>query len=102
VDGDKGGALAANNWCVARPRVQNKKGGSIAASALNSLAILLGLKDAALVFADDDSAGIEGGLENRKGFAWLGVSAHEDVESRVAFFRPGMDADMALGENGDA
>lgn len=82
-------------------RAKNKKGGSIAASALLILGDMLGLNDAALVLADDDTAGVESGLEDRKGLTRFGVSAHEDVECRVAFFRPCMNADVAFGENGN-
>src|SRR5580692_11499543 len=52
--------------------------------------------------ADDDAAGIKRRFEHRKGFARFGVSTHEDVESRITFFRPCMDADMAFGEYGNS
>src|SRR5579864_6284013 len=60
------------------------------------------LEHAALVFADDDAAGIERRLEDTERFSRLRVAAHENIERRVALFGPGMDADVTLREHGDA
>ena len=54
------------------------------------------------MFADDDATRTERRLEHRKRTPRLRASAHEDVEGRVAAFGPGVHADMAFGENGNA
>src|ERR1700684_938268 len=81
-----------------RTRKERRKRGS--PSPPSNSAMRSVLENAALVFADDDAAGIKRRFEHRKGFARFGVSTHEDVESRITFFRPCMDADMAFGEDG--
>src|SRR5215469_10318469 len=58
------------------------------------------LKDAALMLAYDDAAGIEGRLEHRERLSGFCVAAHEHVESRIAALGPCMYADMTLGEHG--
>ncbi len=54
------------------------------------------------MLADHDAARIESRLEHVQRLARFSIAAHEDVERRIAAFRPCVNADMALGENGNA
>ena len=52
-------------------------------------------------FVDLDALGAEGFAQHRNTIVWFGGAAHKDVERRVTRFRPGMDRDVALGQDGD-
>jgi hypothetical protein len=54
------------------------------------------------VFADYDATWIEGRLEHAERLARLGIAAHENIERRIALFRPSVDADVAFGQDGNA
>jgi len=53
------------------------------------------------VFADDEAAWIERRLEHGQCLSRFGFAAHKHVESHIFPFRPGMNADVTLGENGN-
>ncbi len=53
------------------------------------------------MFADNKATRIECRLDHRQSLAGLGISTHEDVESRVAFFGPSMNADVTFSEHGN-
>src|SRR5438128_151179 len=48
---------------------------------------------------DLDAAGLEGIAQDRDASVRTGLAAHEHVEGGVAGLRPGMDRDVALGQN---
>src|ERR1044072_3048588 len=61
-----------------------------------------GLDHASLVMADHNPFRRESLLQHGDRLAWFGAATHEDIESRVAAFGPGVNADMAFSEHGDA
>jgi hypothetical protein len=51
---------------------------------------------------DHHLARLEGLLQDIDGRSWVGVAAHEDVESGIAILGPAVDGDVRLGKNRDS